>query len=96
MPAIPAKAAMTVPLLDLRAQYATIRKDVDEAVRRVMESQRFIGGPEVSGLEEEVARLGRAGQAVTRAGVRSPASAVSSRNAATTTSSSALSTEQLV
>src|SRR5439155_9564898 len=35
---------------------ADIRQDVDEAVRRVMESARFIGGPEVTGLEEEVAR----------------------------------------
>jgi dTDP-4-amino-4,6-dideoxygalactose transaminase len=47
---------MTVPLLDLKAQYAEIKTDVDDAVRRVMESARFIGGPEVSGLEEEVAR----------------------------------------
>jgi dTDP-4-amino-4,6-dideoxygalactose transaminase len=47
---------MTVPLLDLKAQYADIRKDVDDAVRRVMESQHFIGGPEVKALEEEVAR----------------------------------------
>jgi dTDP-4-amino-4,6-dideoxygalactose transaminase len=47
---------MTVPLLDLKAQYADIRTDVDAAVRSVMESARFIGGPEVSALEEEVAR----------------------------------------
>jgi dTDP-4-amino-4,6-dideoxygalactose transaminase len=50
------KTAMTVPLLDLRAQYDTIRAEIDDAVRRVMESTRFIGGPEVTGLEEEVAR----------------------------------------
>jgi len=56
MSAESAKGAMTVPLLDLRAQYATIREDLDGAMRRVMESARFIGGPEVSGLEEEVAR----------------------------------------
>src|SRR5262249_39812898 len=45
-----------VPLLDLKAQYAEIRADVDAAVRRVMESTRFIGGPEVTALEEELAR----------------------------------------
>jgi dTDP-4-amino-4,6-dideoxygalactose transaminase len=56
MCAMPTKAAMTVPLLDLKAQYADIRRDVDDAVKRVMESTRFIGGPEVAGLEEEVAR----------------------------------------
>jgi len=55
---------MSVPLLDLKAQYATIRKDVDEAVRRVMESQRFIGGAEVSGLEEEIARYSQCPHAV--------------------------------
>jgi hypothetical protein len=36
-----------VPLLDLRAQYDTIRPEVDDAVRRVMESCGFIGGPEI-------------------------------------------------
>ncbi|MBI5710004.1 MAG: DegT/DnrJ/EryC1/StrS family aminotransferase [Candidatus Eisenbacteria bacterium] len=55
---------MTVPLLDLKAQYAEIRQDVDDAVRRTMESARFIGGPEVSGLEEEVARYSQCAHAV--------------------------------
>ncbi len=56
MCAMPTRAAMTVPLLDLKAQYTDIRTDIDNAVRSVMESTRFIGGPEVTGLEEEVAR----------------------------------------
>ena len=64
MTAMPTRATMTVPLLDLKAQYAVIRKDVDEAVRRVMESQRFIGGPEVTGLEEEIARYSQCAHAV--------------------------------
>src|SRR5262249_62133016 len=50
MSAMPTKTMMTVPLLDLKAQYADIRQDVDDAVRRVMESTRFIGGPEGTGL----------------------------------------------
>ena len=58
------KATMTVPLLDLRAQYDEIRTEVDDAVRRVMESARFIGGPDVSGLEEEVARYSQCAHAV--------------------------------
>ena len=45
----------TVPLLDLKAQYATIRDEVQEAINRVIESQYFILGPEVQALEEEVA-----------------------------------------
>ncbi|MDQ3248960.1 MAG: DegT/DnrJ/EryC1/StrS family aminotransferase [Chloroflexota bacterium] len=44
-----------VPLLDLKAQYATIRDEVREAMDRVAESQYFILGPEVKALEEEVA-----------------------------------------
>jgi dTDP-4-amino-4,6-dideoxygalactose transaminase len=48
---------MEVPLLDLKAQYATIREQVKAAVDEVFESQRFILGPQVATLEEEVARL---------------------------------------
>ena len=59
MSAMPTRATMQVPLLDLTAQYHTIKADIDDAVRRVMESARFIGGPEVTGLEEEVARYSR-------------------------------------
>jgi len=45
----------SVPLLDLKAQYATIREEVRGAVDRVLESQYFILGPEVEALEAEVA-----------------------------------------
>jgi dTDP-4-amino-4,6-dideoxygalactose transaminase len=44
-----------VPLLDLKAQYATIRAEVGAAIDRVCESQYFILGPEVTAFEEEVA-----------------------------------------
>jgi dTDP-4-amino-4,6-dideoxygalactose transaminase len=44
-----------IPLLDLRAQYATIRDEVTVAIAEVCESQRFIGGPEVVACEEEIA-----------------------------------------
>lgn len=46
---------MKVPLLDLKAQYATIRDEVRAAIDRVCDSQQFILGPEVAALEEEVA-----------------------------------------
>ena len=46
---------MKIPLLDLRAQYSTIRNEIREAMDRVCESQHFILGPEVVALEEEVA-----------------------------------------
>jgi len=44
-----------VPLLDLKAQYAGIREEIREAIDRVADSQHFILGPEVEGLEREVA-----------------------------------------
>ncbi len=44
-----------VPLLDLKAQYATIRSEIEPVVREVMESQYFIGGPKVDDLERETA-----------------------------------------
>lgn len=46
---------MTVPLLDLHAQYAPLRQALLDTVTRVCDSQRFIGGPEVEGLERELA-----------------------------------------
>lgn len=47
---------ISVPLLDLRAQYESIREEIGEAIQRVVESQHFILGPEVQALEQEIAR----------------------------------------
>jgi dTDP-4-amino-4,6-dideoxygalactose transaminase len=46
---------MKVPLLDLKAQYETIRSDILLALEDVLESQYFILGPHVSTLEERIA-----------------------------------------
>lgn len=46
---------ISVPALDLKAQYATLRDEIEPVVKDVLESQYFILGPEVSGLEAEVA-----------------------------------------
>ncbi len=48
---------MSVPLLDLKAQYASIEAELLAAVGQVMESQRFINGPQVGELEQAVAEL---------------------------------------
>jgi dTDP-4-amino-4,6-dideoxygalactose transaminase len=48
---------MAVPLLDLKAQYATIRDDVVAAMMRVVDDQAFILGPPVKQLEDAVAEL---------------------------------------
>ncbi len=47
---------MKVPLLDLQAQFTHLEEDLIAAVNRVMRSTRYIQGPEVTGLESEVAR----------------------------------------
>ena len=46
---------MKVPLLDLRAQYATLKDEMMVATREVYESQQFILGPKVKELEEKIA-----------------------------------------
>ncbi|MBN1453388.1 MAG: DegT/DnrJ/EryC1/StrS family aminotransferase [Anaerolineales bacterium] len=46
---------MSIPLLDLVAQYHSIKDEMDEAVLGVLESGRFILGPNVTALEQEVA-----------------------------------------
>ncbi|MBD3379112.1 MAG: transcriptional regulator [Candidatus Omnitrophica bacterium] len=46
---------MEIPLLDLRAQYMSIKAEIDEAVKRVIDSQYFILSPEVSSFEKETA-----------------------------------------
>ena len=50
---------MSVPLLDLKAQYATIRDDVVAAMMRVVNDQTFILGPQVKELEDKVAESER-------------------------------------
>ncbi len=47
--------ALSVPLLDLKGQYVTLREEIRAAMDRVSESQLFILGPEVEGLEAEIA-----------------------------------------
>jgi dTDP-4-amino-4,6-dideoxygalactose transaminase len=47
---------MNVPLLDLKAQYRSIKADVDAAIAEVMESQHFILGPKAEQCEKAIAR----------------------------------------
>ena len=46
-----------VPLLDLQAQYRPLRAEILAAIERVCDSQRFIMGPEIAGLEHEMASM---------------------------------------
>ncbi len=49
------KLSRTVPLLDLRAQYAGIAPEIEAAINRVVTSQKFILGEEVEAFERQVA-----------------------------------------
>ena len=46
-----------IPLVDLKAQYAGIKDDIDDAIQRVLDDTGFIMGPEVRGFEEAFARF---------------------------------------
>jgi dTDP-4-amino-4,6-dideoxygalactose transaminase len=46
---------MDIPMLDLKAQYASIKNEIDAKVLEVLSTQRFILGAEVSALESEIA-----------------------------------------
>ncbi|MFA5142553.1 MAG: DegT/DnrJ/EryC1/StrS family aminotransferase [Candidatus Omnitrophota bacterium] len=46
---------MKIPLLDLKAQYQSIRNEIEAAVKKTIEEQDFILGADVKGLEKEVA-----------------------------------------
>ena len=49
-------AERSIPLVDLQAQYRTIRDDVRAAIDRVVERQMFISGPETAEFELSFAR----------------------------------------
>ena len=46
---------MRIPLLDLKAQYLTIKEEIDQAIMNVLDSSVFILGPEMKTLEKEIA-----------------------------------------
>jgi len=53
----PVSSELRFPFLDLQAEYATMKTDIWSAVDQVLDSQRFIMGPQVSQLETEISAL---------------------------------------
>ena len=47
---------MQISILDLKAQYESIKKEIDAAIKKVVDSQHFILGEEVESFEKEVAK----------------------------------------
>jgi len=64
---------MTIPFVDLKAQYHSIKSEIDEAAIRVFESSQFVLGPEVASFEKEFAAYCGVEQAI---GVNSGTSAL--------------------
>ena len=55
---------ISVPLLDLKAQFATVKDEVMQAVEAVFDSQWFILGPTVKECEANVARYSNCDHAI--------------------------------
>ena len=53
----PVAPDLQFPFLDLKAEFASMREEIFEAVERVLESQQFVLGPEVEALEADAAGL---------------------------------------
>ena len=58
---------MNLPFLDLTRQYRTLKMELDPAIGRVVESGRYIGGPEVELFEKEIASYSGVKHAVSMA-----------------------------
>lgn len=55
---------MKVPLLDLKAQYASIKLELDDAVAEVVDAQWFILGPKVEACDRAIADYSRCAHGV--------------------------------
>lgn len=48
---------MEIPLVNLKAQYLSIKKEIDKAIKNVIYQSAFIGGKELKSFEEEFAKF---------------------------------------
>jgi dTDP-4-amino-4,6-dideoxygalactose transaminase len=62
--AVAAPAKMTVPLLDLKAQYQSLKADILPVIEQVCASQHFILGPFVKELEQRCAEYCQSAHAI--------------------------------
>jgi len=53
-----------IPYLDLKAQYHSIRPEIDSAIGRVLESSQFVLGQEVAAFEREFADFCEAAECI--------------------------------
>ncbi len=55
---------MSIPFIDLKAQYADLKEDIQKNIETVLEHGKFIMGPEVKQLESELATFANTKHAV--------------------------------
>lgn len=53
-----------IPFVDLQAQYAAYKADIDSAIQRVLDHGRFIMGPEIGALEQALCEFSGARHAI--------------------------------
>ena len=53
-----------IPLLDLTRQYYSIKDEINAGIQEVLESGRFILGPQVESLEKEMVNFCQANSAI--------------------------------
>lgn len=63
-----------IPFVDLKAQYRSIKPDVDQAIQQVLDESQYILGPAVAAFERDFAAFCRTKEAI---GVHSGTSASS-------------------
>jgi UDP-2-acetamido-2-deoxy-ribo-hexuluronate aminotransferase len=56
---------MSIPFVDLAAQYARLKDDIDSRIQRVMSHGQFIMGPEVAELEDALCSVAGCKHAIT-------------------------------
>ena len=54
------KTSRSIPFVDLRKQYQSIKPEIDAAIQRVLDSAQFVLGPEVAAFEKEFAEFSNA------------------------------------
>ena len=59
-----ADSTIQVPFLDLKAQYQSIKPEIDAAISRVLDTSQFVLGSEVTGFEQEFAAYSGAAECI--------------------------------
>lgn len=59
-----APVQVKVPFLDLKAQYRSIKPEIDAAIQKILDTTQFVLGDEVAAFEKEFAAYGGAAQGI--------------------------------